>query len=277
LQTANAAQRNLSGTVTFSFGRNWQDFVSRYLTPERESIAIRSLTDFLEQQDLRGLSFLDIGCGSGLFSLAAVRLGAQKIVSLDVDPFSYDCTQSLRQTAGSPSSWQVIRGSILDNQCASRIEPANIVYAWGSLHHTGNMWQAIRNACKLVVPGGLLCLGIYNKMEGRHGSRYWLRIKKLYNRCPTVGKRVLEVAYVLRHQVLPNLIRLKHPFASWRNYHQARGMNPWIDVRDWLGGFPYEFASIEEVFRFCSREMGLHLVNLRAADDIGVNEFLFRK
>ncbi len=277
METANAVQRRSSEKVTFSFGQNWQDFVTSHLTPERERIAMASLTGFLEQQDLQGLSFLDIGCGSGLFSLAAVRLGARRIVSVDVDPYSVDCTRRLRETVGSPCSWQVVSGSILDDFCVSQLEPADIVYAWGSLHHTGSMWEAIRNTCKLVAPGGLLYLAIYNKVEGRGGSQYWLRVKRLYNRCPSPAKRLMEFAYILRHQVLPNLVRFKHPFSSWRNYHQGRGMSPWIDVRDWLGGYPYEFASADHIFRFCSREMGFTLVNLRTANNIGVNEFLFRR
>jgi 2-polyprenyl-6-hydroxyphenyl methylase/3-demethylubiquinone-9 3-methyltransferase len=270
-------QPDRSEKITFSFGRNWQDFVKRYLNPERESVAIASLLEFLERKDLKDLSFLDIGCGSGLFSLAAYRLGAKRIVSVDVDPFSVECTTRLRQAVGSPENWSVLHGSILDRSCVAKLESADIVYAWGSLHHTGAMWEAIRNASKLVAPNGLFYLAIYNKVEGRSSSDFWLKVKKLYNRASTPTKRLMELLYVVRYQALPELIRLRNPFSFWRNYSKGRGMNAWIDVRDWLGGYPYEFANAGEIFRFCRRELGLTLVNLHSVNNLGLNEFLFRR
>jgi len=263
--------------ITFSFGENWLDFVDSHLNPEREKIATASLSEFLGRKDLNGLTFLDIGCGSGLFSLGAHRLGARRIVSVDVDPHSVSSTSRLREAAGSPGSWTVLHGSILDGAFISRIEPADVVYAWGSLHHTGDMWSAIRNASTLVAPGGLFFLAIYNKVEGRGSSEYWLKMKKLYNRSSKPVKRLMEVAYVARHHVLPSIIRLQNPFTVRRTYQQTRGMNFWIDVRDWLGGYPYEFANADELFAFGSKELGLSLVNLHTVNHLGLNELLFKK
>ncbi len=261
--------------ITFSFGRNWDEFVSSHLNPERIEIAISSLSEFLESKDLQGRTFLDVGSGSGLFSLAAYRLGASRIVSIDVDPFSVQSTTRLRESVGSPGNWTVLHGSILDRQFTARLEPADVVYAWGSLHHTGAMWTAISNAGELLAPGGLFFVAIYNKVEGRGSSDYWLKVKRLYNRSSTPIKRLMEVGHVIRYQVLPDLIRLKNPFSSLRNY-RTRGMTFWIDVRDWLGGYPYEAARADEVFKFCART-GLRLVNLRTVNNLGCNEFLFRK
>ena len=263
--------------VTFSFGRNWQHFVDEYLTPEREQTAIRSLTEFLGMPDLHERSFLDVGCGSGLFSLAALRLGARRVVSIDVDPFSVRCCEQLRNKYGSPDRWAVAQGSVLDKEFLARLDKADIVYAWGSLHHTGDMWQAIRNAANLVERNGLLYLSIYNKVNGRGGSEFWLKVKRLYNRLPKVGKLLLEVGYALRFDIFPQLIRLRNPFSSIRNYAQRRGMSYWTDVRDWLGGYPYEFATADEIFRFCASELRLALVNLRVTNTLGTNEFLFRR
>jgi 2-polyprenyl-3-methyl-5-hydroxy-6-metoxy-1,4-benzoquinol methylase len=275
--SANATQAKPGNKVTFSFGRNWQDFVQRHLNPERERIAIASLVEFLERKDLNNLHFLDIGCGSGLFSLAAHRLGARRIVSVDVDPFSVECTARLRATIGSPQNWSVVQGSILEKDCVEKLEPADVVYAWGSLHHTGAMWRAIRNACKLVSANGQIYLAVYNKVEGRNGSEFWLKVKKFYNSLSTPAKRALELAYIARYQALPELIRFRNPFSFWRNYSRGRGMSAYIDTRDWLGGYPYEFASVDEILRFCQAEMSLRVVKLRAVNNLGVNEFLFQK
>jgi SAM-dependent methyltransferase len=266
-----------SEKITFSFGRNWQRFLDRCLNPERERIAIASITDFLEIPDLEGRSFLDVGCGTGLFSLSAYRLGARRIVSIDVDPFSIRCCEELKQRAGNPGQWAVRTGSILDAQFVAQFDKADIVYAWGSLHHTGDMWRAIRNTSTLVEKDGLLYLSIYNKVTGRKGSELWLKIKRLYNHSPNAGKRVLETLYFLRYGVLSQLVAFRNPWTFYRRYTQGRGMNFWIDIRDWLGGYPYEFAPAGEVFRFCTRELGMRLVNLRTTSTLGVNEFLFRK
>ena len=262
--------------ITFSFGKNWREFVESHLTAERQQIAISTLTEFLGSPDLKGRTFLDIGCGSGLFSLAAYRLGADKIVSVDVDPYSVESTTILRQLAGSPNTWTVLQGSILDQRFNASLGPADVVYAWGSLHHTGAMWDAIRNAEALIAPGGLFFLAIYNKVEGRGSSDYWRKIKRLYNRSSTPVKRTMEVAHIVRYHVIPDLLRLRNPYVRYRNY-KARGMSQWIDVRDWLGGYPYEAAAAGDIFKFCTRDLGLVLVNLRTVNTLGCNEFLFRK
>jgi hypothetical protein len=204
-------------------------------------------------------------------------LGAKRIVSVDVDPFSVECTARLRAAIGSPQNWSVVQGSILEKDCVESLEPADIVYAWGSLHHTGAMWSAIRNACELVSANGKFYLAIYNKVEGRNGSEFWMKVKKLYNRVSMPAKRAMELAYIVRYQALPELIRFRNPFSFWRNYSKGRGMSAYIDTRDWLGGYPYEFASVDEIVRFCRAELGVRLVKLRAVNNLGVNEFLFQK
>jgi SAM-dependent methyltransferase len=263
--------------VTFSFGRNWQAYVSHHLTAQREQNAINSMAAFLEIQDLKGRIFLDIGCGSGLFSLGALRMGARQIISLDVDMFSVQACEGLKRNAGNPANWEVLHGSILDDSFLSKLPKADVVYAWGSLHHTGHMWQAIRNAAGLVEKNGLFYFSIYNKVTGRRGSESWLKVKRWYNRSPWLGKRLLESLYFLRYGLLSKLASFQNPSTLFTEYSQGRGMSYWIDVRDWLGGYPYEFASVDEIFLFCSRVLGMEMVNIKATNTTGTHEFLFRR
>lgn len=79
----------------FAFGENWRRFLET-LSEERVREAGRSLREMLEMPSLSGLSFLDVGCGSGLFSLAARRLGA-RVRSFDYDPASVACALELRR------------------------------------------------------------------------------------------------------------------------------------------------------------------------------------
>ena len=54
----------------FEFGKNWRRFLS-VLDDEKIKVAENSIKDSLKITSLKGLSFLDAGSGSGLFSLAA--------------------------------------------------------------------------------------------------------------------------------------------------------------------------------------------------------------
>lgn len=263
------------GKITFSFGKNWQDFLHSYLTEERIQEAKSSLTDFLEAKSLVGLTFLDIGCGSGLFSLAAYRLGAEKIKSFDLDPFSVACCEYLRQKEGNPERWSIDSGSILDKTFLSRLDKADIVYSWGVLHHTGRMWEAIKNAIELVRPGGVLFIAIYNKVEGPFGSQSWLKLKRSYNRAPSLLKILMEYGF-LSLVITKMLLTLRNPATEIRDYKKKRGMSFRIDIKDSLGGYPYEYASPEEVFIFCKKH-GLELENMRTVNGLALNEFLFRK
>jgi 2-polyprenyl-6-hydroxyphenyl methylase/3-demethylubiquinone-9 3-methyltransferase len=262
--------------ITFSFGKNWDDFVRHRLNDDRIEEAKKSLKDFLGLRSLRGMTFLDIGCGSGLFSLAAHRMGAKKIVSFDLDPFSVACCGYLREKEGNPENWIVSSGSVLDESFLRSIQKADIVYSWGVLHHTGNMWQAIRNAAELVKPGGLFFIAIYNKVTGPFGSYSWLRLKRIYNESPSILKWFIEYSFISLI-ILKMLFTLKNPISEINNYKKNRGMSFRTDIKDSLGGYPYEFANDGEVFSFCKREFGFVLENMRTVNNLSLNEFLFRK
>jgi len=260
--------------IKFSFGKNWLRFLDR-VTDNRIQVAEQSIVDFLKISSLREKKFLDIGCGSGLFSYSANRLGADRIVSFDVDPFSVECCKHMHQKAGSPDNWSISEGSILDSKFLNSLGKFDIVYSWGVLHHTGNMWEAIKNAARLVHRGGYLYIALYNKTSGLNGSLLWLQIKKLYNFLPTPGKRVLEILYTAMF-CLAKLIKLKNPITEIKNYQSKRGMDFMTDVRDWLGGYPYEFATTDEVSDFMKQHFpNFELTNLKSTSGIGNNWFLF--
>ncbi|MBU0898225.1 MAG: class I SAM-dependent methyltransferase [Nanoarchaeota archaeon] len=261
----------------FSFGKNWCHFI-KSLNKDRFDFAEKSLTDFMKISDLKGKSFLDIGCGSGLFSFTAQRLGAKKVISFDVDKFSVKCCNHMHELAGRPNNWKIFEGSILDDNTVKKLGKFDIVYSWGVLHHTGNMLDAIKNSAKCVKVGGYYYIAIYNKVGGLKGSYIWLKIKKFYNASPKLVKYMIETAYIAAYMIAYSF-KLKNPVSHVRNYHKTkRGMNFRTDVIDWLGGYPYEFATVEEMRNIMKDYFPyFELLNVKRVKGLGNNWFLFRK
>ncbi|MBI4618250.1 MAG: class I SAM-dependent methyltransferase [Planctomycetes bacterium] len=238
---------------------------------------------FLDGRSIVGKTFLDIGCGSGLFSLAAHRLGAARVLSIDVDPDSVRSSLCLREREGNPPGWEVRPGSILDPELVRSLGRFEIVYSWGVLHHTGRMWEGVENAASLVSAGGLLYIAIYNRADGfafyddgRFGpSSLWAVEKRLYSRLPSLLQDAVDWT-AMSLMVLLYLATLQNPLKKIRSHAKLRGMSWRIDIKDWLGGWPYEYASVEEVFRFLSRK-GFVLRNLKSTNGLRNNEYLFER
>ncbi|MEU9009414.1 class I SAM-dependent methyltransferase [Streptomyces sp. NPDC048479] len=247
----------------FAFGRNWQKF-SRLVDEDRIAAARESLVAALGTGDLAGRTFLDIGCGSGLFSLAARQLGA-KVHSFDYDPDAVATTRQLRNRYAPDSDWRVEHGSVLDSSFVSRFGQFDIVYSWGVLHHTGALWEALDTASRLVAPGGLLYVSIYNDQGLR--SRAWRHVKRTYNSSGPVARGLLVAGsrmYLKAPEHAAALLKLaktgRRPVGG--RGRRARGMSVWYDLIDWVGGYPFEVAAPEEVFRM-GRRHGLELRHLK--------------
>jgi len=263
----------------FEFGGNWASFLS-VLDEERIASAERGLQRMLEVQRLDGVRFLDIGSGSGLSSLAARRLGA-RVHSFDYDPQSVACTSELRRRYfQGDGEWTVERGSALDPDYLGSLGQFDIVYSWGVLHHTGQMWQALENAVIPVAPSGKLFIAIYNDTGTQ--SRRWHTIKRVYNELPKLARKPYAVAVTApaEAKALVGAVLRGRPrdFArSWTEYRRRRGMSKWHDIVDWVGGYPYEFATPDEIFDFY-RARGFTLTKLKCGVvGLGCNEFVFER
>jgi 2-polyprenyl-6-hydroxyphenyl methylase/3-demethylubiquinone-9 3-methyltransferase len=256
---------------TFDFGNNWAAYSADILNPLRVEEAVLSLRKLLGSQSLEGKSFLDVGCGSGLFSIAASFLGADKVVAFDLNLKSVQVSKENYArfvTKSVHSSTQFIQGDILDLSFMKQLGDFDIVYSWGVLHHTGQMWKAIRNTAGCVKDVGTLVIAIYN----RHWSSFfWKVVKIMYNQSPQFVCDILNylcggVMFISRWIV-----------TGTNPLNQPRGMDFWYNVIDWLGGYPYEYATPTEIQRFVEN-LGYKTIKINPPPtQTGCNEYVFLK
>ncbi len=267
----------------FEFGKNWTRFLST-LNPDRIAAAELSLKQMLGVENLEGKSFLDIGSGSGLFSLAARRLGA-RVHSFDFDPHSVACTKELRRRyfGEQDPGWVVEEGSALDARYVGSLGLFDVVYSWGVLHHTGDMWTGLRNADLAAAPGSKLFIALYNDTGTQ--SRRWGWIKKKYNETPAPLKPAFVVlASATLIELKPFLrsvatLKVGEYLDTWKTSKQAdlRGMSKWHDLVDWVGGYPYEYCTPGEIFDFYTG-LGYRMIRLSGGNvGLGCHQYVFEK
>ncbi|TWT54753.1 bifunctional 3-demethylubiquinone-9 3-methyltransferase/ 2-octaprenyl-6-hydroxy phenol methylase [Rubripirellula amarantea] len=271
----------------FAFGKNWSRFLQT-LNDDRIQSAESSLKELVGRDDWSGLRFLDAGSGSGLFSLAAHRMGAI-VTSFDVDDDSVGCTNEIkRRYAPESGQWRVHQGSLRDKPFMESLGTFDVVYCWGVAHHTGDMWTAIDHLTERVADQGTLVIAIYN--DQLYVSRIWSGVKQIYQRLPVVLRPVFAalvggLEFVKRLMVtlaacLLRLLMLRNPLVpifNWIGDTKTRGMHGWYDLVDWVGGWPFEVAKPEEIFRFM-RDRGFVLTEMTTAcGGHGCNEFVFTR
>lgn len=273
------AEREMAAGARFEFGENWARFLG-LLDDQRIAEAEASLRKMLVVEDLNGLRFLDIGCGSGLFSLAARRLGAT-VHSFDYDPQSVACARELkRRFFPEDSDWIIEGGSTLNAAYMNQLGQFDVVYSWGVLHHTGALWLALEQAIARVAPqGGRLFIAIYADQGWK--SHAWWFVKFFYNRLPRflrplylfVVSALVRILVILKYTIL---LRPMTAIAPLFEDRRARGMSAKHDQVDWIGGFPYEFAALETLTSYLEAR-SFSMVTTRRAGSQGCHELVARR
>lgn len=259
----------------FEFGKNWENFL-KVLDEDRVNEAKKSLQKMLNVENLYDCNFVDVGSGSGLFSLAAYLLGAN-VFSFDFDPNSVSCTRELRNRyCTDVKKWEIDEGSVLDIDYINKIGKFNIVYSWGVLHHTGQMNLGLDNVSQLVKPKGKIFIAIYND-QGKI-SKVWRNVKKIY--CSSyIGSFLMKLIFYPYFAIrifISDLMNFRNPFTSYSKYKQTRGMSLIHDWKDWLGGYPFEVAKPELICeKFIHKGFNLEKLNT-CGGSLGCNEYVFR-
>lgn len=254
----------------FTFGKNWKRYL-KTVTEREIQFSMDDIQSWIPAEEIKNKTILDIGSGSGLHSLSFNRLGAKSVVSFDYDKDSVEATREMKaRWCNNAENWIIQQGSVLDQGYLNSLGKFDIVYSWGVLHHTGKMWDAIRSAASTVKSGGLFFISLYSK-----GPKYQdiLALKQKYNRSWVIGKRWMELKYILRFMHIRAKSH-KNPF-GW-NTTDGRGMHVYTDITDWLGGLPYEESSVDEVKEF-GGDLDFDLVKVKEVLEGGNNIYLFRR
>jgi SAM-dependent methyltransferase len=252
----------------FNFGANWQRFSQGSLDSLKFEEAFNSLDQLIGHEKIKGSSFLDIGCGSGIFAIAVSLAGAGKVIGIDISRESIAASISNKERFANQNIIDFFHKSIFDDGIL-QLGKFDIVYSWGVLHHTGDMWRAIDIASQLVSPNSLFVIAIYNK----HWScKAWKAIKWSYNTVPAIIQRLMIWIFFIIIAMAKLIVTRKNPFKK-----QKRGMSFYYDVIDWVGGYPYEYADKDEVINYVER-LGFKCIKfVKPTVPTGCNEFVFLK
>jgi 2-polyprenyl-6-hydroxyphenyl methylase/3-demethylubiquinone-9 3-methyltransferase len=253
----------------FAFGKNWQNYVQHALTPANIQHARHAFQQLYADIELQGKTFLDIGFGQGLALFFAREMGAD-VVGIDNDADNLvSCQHTAAFFQNQLPAMQV--ASILDVEFVQEQRQNgqfDVVHAWGVLHHTGNMRQALYHTTRLVKQGGYLIVAIYNK---HWSSPIWKVIKQSYNHAPNIIQKLLISMFY------PVIYCAKWVVTGTDPKRKERGMDFFYDVVDWVGGYPYEYASVQSIQQFFCQQHFECIRVIPAKVPTGCNQFVFRK
>ena len=264
------------------FGKNFKENLLTEFDKERLNESIEFIQYYLEIENLNNKTFLDAGCGSGVFTLATTELGAN-VRAFDLDDVAILNTKELLKEYGHPvSDEKITLGNILDPKFIESLGTYDYVMCWGVSHHTGEMWKSLDLIAQTVNIGGKIHLGIYNKADGwgfypdgRFGpSPFWNKIKKFYSSMPNFIQLSIDKLATFGI-ILLHILTLNNPIKKLKE-NERRGMNWQSDLKDWLIGYPYEYATPEEVFEFM-KERGFQLEKIRTNNGLLTNNYVFKR
>ena len=124
-------------------------------THETTKMCIQMLEEFMEKDS----SVLDVGCGSGILSIAAEKLGAKKVLGVDLDPVAVDVAKSNVEKNNSGDVVEILKSDITD--AVPEGETYDIVLANIIADIIIRLNDSI--AAYMKKPGIYICSGIINE------------------------------------------------------------------------------------------------------------------
>jgi 2-polyprenyl-6-hydroxyphenyl methylase/3-demethylubiquinone-9 3-methyltransferase len=108
------------------------------------------------------------------------------------------------------------------------------------------MWEAMSNALGCVAPNGKALIALYSRPRF---APMQVAMKRLYNGSSnSLFRMTLKLLWATLWLSMELVGARRNPVRFVRDYAALnRGMSFWRDVEDWVGGWPFEFASASQV------------------------------
>lgn len=232
----------------FQFGKNWNNF-SNSISKNNINNSLKSIQNLISKKDIENKSILDIGCGSGLSLLSFLKLGAKSVCGVDIDPMSVKTAKSVIEKYYNNKNWSVEEKSIFDINLKT-YPKFDLVYSWGVLHHTGDMWRSIDIASSLLKKNGVIFLALYQKTKL---CKFWELEKRFYVNSPKIIQKIIRTLFKTLY-ISGLIVSKKNPKVFFQNYKEKRGMEWHYDIHDWLGGYPYESIKRRDLEIFLNKK-----------------------
>jgi len=132
----------------------WTEYIPEYPASEKHWEL------FYTEEEVRGRTVLDAGCGTGIFSIIFANKGAAKVMGIDISPGSLMTAESLRKKFNLQNV-EFQKQDMLELPFGD--ETFDIIWAWGTVHHTTAPFKAISELVRVLKRGGSFLLAVYRK------------------------------------------------------------------------------------------------------------------
>ena len=261
----------------FSFWKNWQNFLKK-INDENIDKAKEIILKFLwDENIIKWNTIIDFWSWSWLMSLAFLELWVKEIISIDIDDYSIECAEYLREKYKyNKKKWKILKGSVLDENFIKSLPKVDMLYSWWVIHHTWDMWKWLDLMLNLIKDNWYFYTAIYNDSNFilEWTSKFWLKEKRIYSKYKFL-RYIIKPIYTF-YYITWLIIHWINPIKYIKNYSFSRWMSFWNDIEDWLGWYPYEYATFDEIQSFFEKN-NYKLLNSKKVRSIWCNEFLFKK
>lgn len=117
---------------------------------------IEFLNKLIGRDNIENKIVLDAGCGTGIAAISFKKLGANKVIGIDISKKSLLTAKKLAEEAG--VKLKFITGDLLNLPLKGNFD---IIHSFGALHHTGDTKGAFANLINLLGENGQFYLALY--------------------------------------------------------------------------------------------------------------------
>ncbi len=132
----------------------WTEYIPEYEASEKH------WKIFYSAEEVQGKSVLDAGCGTGIFSIIFSNNGAGHVTGIDISEGSLKTAKNLKEKFNL-SHTEFLQQDMLVLPFPDEI--FDIVWAWGTVHHTTDPFRAIEELIRVLKPGGSILLAVYKR------------------------------------------------------------------------------------------------------------------